>query len=152
MAVEKAGEFKIFDCKLTQAEFQKLSSFIYDELGIKLPDMKKVMLESRLQRRLRDLGMTNFKDYIDFLFSKDGRQNEMVHMFDVVTTNKTASDAGDNYSIPLPDKGRTDPNFYIVTDVNIKNILVEKIGLKKASGSVNRSSCRRHSDPRPHDG
>jgi len=89
MAASTGNEFKIFDCKLTQAEFQRLSSFIYDELGIKLPDMKKVMLESRLQRRLRDLGMTNFKDYIDYVFSKHGRENEMVHMFDVVTTNKT---------------------------------------------------------------
>jgi chemotaxis protein methyltransferase CheR len=89
MAAISGNDFKIFDCKLTQAEFQRLSSFIYDELGIKLPEMKKVMLESRLQRRLRDLGMTNFKDYIDYVFSKHGRENEMVHMFDVVTTNKT---------------------------------------------------------------
>ena len=89
MAAEHANDFKIFDCKLTQSQFQTLSKFIYDELGIKLPDMKKVMLESRLQRRLRELGMNNFKDYIDFVFSKEGRQNEMVHMFDVVTTNKT---------------------------------------------------------------
>jgi chemotaxis protein methyltransferase CheR len=89
MAANTGNEFKIFDCKLTHAEFQRLSSFIYDELGIKLPDMKKVMLESRLQRRLRDLGMTSFKDYIDYVFSKHGRDNEMVHMFDVVTTNKT---------------------------------------------------------------
>jgi len=87
--VDKGNEFKIFDCKLSQAEFQKLSSFIYDELGIKLPDMKKIMLESRLHRRLRELGMTNFKEYIDYVFSQEGRQNEMVHMFDVVTTNKT---------------------------------------------------------------
>jgi len=89
MAADYGKDFKIFDCKLTQSEFQKLSSFIYDELGIKLPDMKKVMLESRLQRRLREHGMTNFKDYIDYLFSKEGREHEMVHMFDVVTTNKT---------------------------------------------------------------
>ena len=87
--VDKGNEFKIFDCKLSQAEFQKLSSFIYDELGIKLPDMKKIMLESRLHRRLRELGMNNFKEYIDYVFSQEGRQNEMVHMFDVVTTNKT---------------------------------------------------------------
>ncbi len=84
-----ANDFKILDCKLTMPEFQRLSSFIYNELGIKLPEMKKVMLESRLQKRLRELNMTNFKDYIDYVFSHEGKIHEMVHMFDVVTTNKT---------------------------------------------------------------
>ena len=79
----------IYSCKLTQAEFDQLSKFIYDELGIKLPAVKKVMLESRLQKRLRVLQIKSFKEYIEYLFSNDGNRNEMVHMFDVVTTNKT---------------------------------------------------------------
>jgi chemotaxis protein methyltransferase CheR len=47
------------------------------------------MLQSRLQKRLRELEMSNFKEYCDYVFSKDGINNEIIHMLDVVSTNKT---------------------------------------------------------------
>lgn len=50
---------------------------------------KKVMLECRLQKRLAALHMSSYKEYCDFLFSEDGMQQEMLHMIDTVTTNKT---------------------------------------------------------------
>ncbi|TAN44482.1 MAG: chemotaxis protein CheR [Nitrospirae bacterium] len=70
-------------------DFHRLSCFIEEECGIKMPPSKKVMLESRLQKRLRMHGIQTFKEYCDFLFSPEGTQQEMVHMIDVVTTNKT---------------------------------------------------------------
>lgn len=81
------GDF--YRISLSEEEFKKLSSFIYRESGIKLPPVKKVMLQSRLQKRLRDLNMHSFKEYCDFLFSKDGADSEIIHMLDVVSTNKT---------------------------------------------------------------
>jgi chemotaxis protein methyltransferase CheR len=80
---------KIFSAKMTDSEFRRLSKFITEYAGIKLPDVKKVMLQSRLQKRLRHHGMTSFKEYIDFVFSEKGLQNEIIHMLDVVSTNKT---------------------------------------------------------------
>lgn len=80
---------EIFKAQLTESEFNKLSRFIYKESGIKMPPVKRVMLQSRLQKRLRKLNMTNFKDYIDYVFSKDGLSGEIIHMLDVVSTNKT---------------------------------------------------------------
>ncbi|MFQ3579509.1 MAG: CheR family methyltransferase, partial [Bacteroidales bacterium] len=53
-----------------------------------MPEVKKVMLQSRLIKRLKALQIDNFKDYIDFVFSPKG-QNEIIHMMDVVSTNKT---------------------------------------------------------------
>ena len=47
------------------------------------------MLESRLQKRLRALSMENFNDYVTYLFSKEGQSKELIHMLDVITTNKT---------------------------------------------------------------
>ena len=73
----------LFSVKLTEKEFDYLSSFVYNELGIKMPREKKIMLESRLQKRLRELKLTSFKEYIDFLNSEHGKSNEIVHMFDV---------------------------------------------------------------------
>jgi chemotaxis protein methyltransferase CheR len=73
---------------LREAAFQKLSRYIHGEIGIKMPPGKKTMLQSRLQKRLRALGMDSFQDYCDWVFSPDGGE-EIVHMIDVVTTNKT---------------------------------------------------------------
>ncbi len=69
--------------------FGQLSEFIYSECGIKMPQTKKTMLESRLQKRLRSIGLGSFDEYSSYLFSPDGIANEMIHMIDVVTTNKT---------------------------------------------------------------
>lgn len=79
----------IFKAELTQDEFNKLSSFIYNESGIKMPPVKRIMLQSRLQKRLKELKMTTFKEYCNYIFSKEGLNNEIIHMLDVVSTNKT---------------------------------------------------------------
>jgi chemotaxis protein methyltransferase CheR len=74
---------------MTDEDFGKLSSFVYEELGIKMPYAKKTMLQSRLQKRLADLKIGSFKDYIEFVFSKEGQEGEIIKMIDLITTNKT---------------------------------------------------------------
>ncbi len=79
----------IYKAELSTDDFNKLSSFIYNESGIKMPPIKRIMLQSRLQKRLKDLKMTSFKEYCSYIFSKEGLNNEIIHMLDVVSTNKT---------------------------------------------------------------
>ncbi|QSV45636.1 CheR family methyltransferase [Geobacter benzoatilyticus] len=74
---------------MSDREFSRFAEFIYDQCGIKMPPVKKTMLEARLQKRLRMLGIGSFQDYADYLFSNDGAGQELVHLIDVVTTNKT---------------------------------------------------------------
>jgi len=74
---------------LKNREFSKLSRFIETELGIRMPEIKRIMLESRLHKRLRALSMDTFEEYCDFLFSEKGMRIEFPFMIDVVTTNKT---------------------------------------------------------------
>ena len=74
---------------LTDNQFKMLSEFIEGELGIKMPSSKKVMLESRLQKRVRVYKFPSFKQYLDFVFSDQGKDSELFHMIDAVTTNKT---------------------------------------------------------------
>lgn len=74
---------------LSEADFRRLASFIEGELGIRMPDTKRIMLESRLQKRLRHFGMSSFSEYVDFVFSEEGRRSELINMIDAVTTNKT---------------------------------------------------------------
>jgi len=75
--------------RLSPAEFDHLVKLVYEQCGINLTPAKKVMLESRLTKRLRSLSLTGFKEYIDFLKTKGGIEQELIHMIDVVTTNKT---------------------------------------------------------------
>ena len=74
---------------LAKKEFQLLSTFIQSEFGIKMPPVKKTLLESRLQKRLRLLNLQTFKEYCDYLFSEEGRIYEIPHFIDKITTNKT---------------------------------------------------------------
>ncbi len=74
---------------MSDKDFSRLGEFIHDSCGIKITPAKKVMLESRLAKRLKCLGISSFRDYCEYLFSPRGMQDELVHMIDMVTTNKT---------------------------------------------------------------
>jgi len=75
--------------KIRDKEFKQFSAFIYERVGIQLPQAKKTMLEARLQKRLKTLAMRTFEEYAQFVFSAEGQLAELVHLIDVVTTNKT---------------------------------------------------------------
>ena len=74
---------------MTTRDFNRLSTYINNAYGIKMPEAKKVMLECRLQKRLAALSFSSYKEYCEYLFSEQGMAHEMVHMVDAVTTNKT---------------------------------------------------------------
>lgn len=73
---------------LNEKEFKQLSSFIYNNFGIKLPPAKKVLLEGRLQKRLKANQLESFEEYLEYIFSEEGK-GEVIHMIDQVSTNKT---------------------------------------------------------------
>jgi len=74
---------------MTRNDFAFFSSLIQSRCGIKMPYAKKTMLESRLRKRLRHLGLRNFREYLEYIESPAGKNSELVSMIDVVTTNKT---------------------------------------------------------------
>jgi chemotaxis protein methyltransferase CheR len=84
---EKLQQFSVKE--LSDADFNRLSNFIYSNYGIKMPPAKKNMLQARLQARLRETKITNFKDYCDYVFLGNNSDTEIVHMIDLVSTNKT---------------------------------------------------------------
>ncbi|OLP58473.1 chemotaxis protein CheR [Xaviernesmea oryzae] len=77
------------DDRLSQQNFNRLSTFIFKYSGIKMPPSKITMLEGRLRRRLRATGYSNFDAYCQYLFKGDGLESETIHLIDAVTTNKT---------------------------------------------------------------
>ncbi len=69
--------------------FNRLSSFVTREYGIKLPLAKKSMLESRLNKKVKSLGLASYKEFLDYIFSEEGKQGDLYHVIDLITTNKT---------------------------------------------------------------
>lgn len=74
---------------MSNSDFSLFSELIQNLCAIRMPIVKKTMLEARLRKRMRVLGMSSFKEYWNYINSPQGGQDELVHMIDVVTTNKT---------------------------------------------------------------
>lgn len=77
------------DDRLSEADFKRISALIGREVGIKLPPAKRLMVEGRLRRRIRGLGLTSFSAYGDHLFRQGGLESELPYLINAVTTNKT---------------------------------------------------------------
>ena len=72
---------------LSDDDFYKLRDIIYNEAGIKLGDVKKILMQSRLIKRLRDLKLDNFTEYYDYLINNF--EDEKINFINSITTNKT---------------------------------------------------------------
>lgn len=74
---------------LSDRHFRSIAEFIEGQVGIKLPAGKRLMLEGRLQKRVRALNYSDLNEYVDYLFGGGRMDTELVHLIDCVTTNKT---------------------------------------------------------------
>ena len=74
---------------LSDNDFKRLSTFIHKQCGIYLPHAKKTLLEGRLRKRMKSVQATTFSSYCEYLFTPEGMAEELIHMIDAVTTNKT---------------------------------------------------------------
>lgn len=75
--------------RIDNESFERLSSYVTHEYGIKLPPVKKSMLESRLNKKIKSLGMNSYGEFLDYIFSDQGKQTELFNVIDLITTNKT---------------------------------------------------------------
>lgn len=74
--------------ELTPKTFARFAQFITSELGIKMPETKLTMVQSRLLRRVRDLGLNSFEGYVDYFFTSSNVE-ERQQFINAITTNKT---------------------------------------------------------------
>ena len=74
---------------MTDEVFARFQGFIEPNLGIRMPPAKKILLESRLAKRLRVLKLDSYEAYADYVFSPEGFEREIQQLVDVVTTNET---------------------------------------------------------------
>jgi chemotaxis protein methyltransferase CheR len=75
--------------QLNEDHFRQLTQLIEGHTGIKLPPVKRTMVEGRLRKRMRHLGLANLSQYGDAIFEHGRLDEEFTHLIDCVTTNKT---------------------------------------------------------------
>lgn len=77
------GEFPF-----TEADFKRIGAILYADSGISLPEGKVALVYSRLAKRLRSLGLQNFREYCDLIAADEG-VDERKAMLMSLTTNVT---------------------------------------------------------------
>lgn len=76
--------------KISDDEFVQLRDFIYEKTGIFVDIKRKYLFESRFSKRLNELGLPSFADYIKFLKFDSRKSQELGKLFEMVTTNETS--------------------------------------------------------------
>ena len=74
--------------RFTKADFRKIAAIAYQHAGIHFDAGKESLVYSRLARRLRIIGLTDFSQYISILTGSDS-ENEVPHFVSALTTNTT---------------------------------------------------------------
>jgi chemotaxis protein methyltransferase CheR len=75
--------------ELSSDAFQRISTTMEEVAGIRIPAGKEMLVRSRLAKRLRALGLPDFRSYLE-LMDADPTGAELTRMVDALTTNKTA--------------------------------------------------------------
>ncbi len=78
------------DLSMSAAQFDRLRKIIYERSGIHFPENKQYVLESRLSRRLAELEIDDYDQYVSFLTVGPYRDDEFQEMFNKITINETS--------------------------------------------------------------
>jgi chemotaxis protein methyltransferase CheR len=87
-ADDDRAEFGWSNAKLSDADYNFLCELIYERSRIHLGSEKRVLVASRLAKRLRQLNLKNYSDYCDRLRSAAGAE-ELPFLIDQISTNHT---------------------------------------------------------------
>ena len=85
---EKGGGLVPGEFLLTQQDFREIAAMIHADAGIHLPQSKAALVYSRLAKRLRALGLANFREYCRLVATAEG-VDERQKMLAAMTTNVT---------------------------------------------------------------
>lgn len=82
----KTMETIFMPAPLHQEDFETIRSMVYEAAGINLTAQKKVMVESRLTKRLKQIGCRDFRTYIK-LVTREAQEKAI--FINLITTNVT---------------------------------------------------------------
>ncbi len=103
---------------LSSEDFEVISRYVERETGIRLPEHKRGMVQVRVAKRVRALGLEHYSDYVRYVFSDRSGHAERVRLVDAITTNKT-------------DFFREDQHFKYLAETAFPALLAREPGLGK---------------------
>lgn len=74
---------------LKRKEFTLLQAYIYQHIGISLGDHKIYLVQARLAKRVKQLGLSSFGAYYDYLVA-DKKKGELEYLSSLISTNVTS--------------------------------------------------------------
>lgn len=77
------------DFEFTDADFQNVRKIVHKSTGINLSEAKRDMVYSRLARRLRQLNLQRFSEYLSYISGGDAG-DELIEFTNAITTNLTS--------------------------------------------------------------
>jgi chemotaxis protein methyltransferase CheR len=75
--------------KITDAQFDQLVQYLSSKYGLRIPREKKVLIESRLAKRITALNLNSIDEYLHYIFKSEHSKEEYVLFIDHITTHKT---------------------------------------------------------------
>ncbi|HLO67519.1 MAG TPA: protein-glutamate O-methyltransferase CheR [Holophaga sp.] len=75
--------------QMSLQDFLAIREFIYGKTGIFFNESKQYFLENRLNRRIQDLNLSSYRDYLAHLQGFAGK-DELKQLFNEITTNETS--------------------------------------------------------------
>lgn len=73
--------------EITDAEFNAIKDIMFKKTGVFLKPTKKPLVITRLRKRIQELGLSDFSEYITLL--SDPKQDELEYFVNALTTNET---------------------------------------------------------------
>ncbi len=75
--------------QLTEQEFELFRGLFLRVCGIRLAETKRLLVQNRVGKRLRALGLTSFTRYYQYVRTPDGQKKELSNLLNAITTNQT---------------------------------------------------------------
>ncbi len=75
---------------LSREEFKELTDFVYEKTGIAIPERRKYLVENKLGKRVLELKMNSFSDYIKYLKFSPQKESEFKKLCELITINETS--------------------------------------------------------------
>lgn len=88
MAASALSPAPIEQPPLGEGEYRQICALLREHAGIELGDTRRMLCQTRLQRRLRVLGLNDYRSYLALL--DDPARGEHVELINALTTNVTS--------------------------------------------------------------
>ena len=131
---QQIGSLTGVTCPLSDSEFRLFKDLIYEECGVSLGAEKRTFLESRLKRRMDELGVKSGYEYYCLIKRPNGKSQELPALLDTLMICETSF-------------FRNQPQFDVLKEVVLPEIVARKERLGSRMLRVWSAGCSTGQEP-----